>query len=52
MPSSSYRSAPYTVPNYMVKEEPATPVNPRRGGALLIPKPESKAELLSKVERQ
>jgi hypothetical protein len=55
MPSSSYRSAPYTVPN-RVKEEPAMPVNLRRGasnnrrqqerwdGALLIPKLEVKEE--------
>ncbi|KAK1678315.1 hypothetical protein QYE76_039163 [Lolium multiflorum] len=57
-PSSSYRSAPYTVPKREVKEEPATPVNTRRGGsgsgsrrqqvrrggALLIPKPEVKEE--------
>ncbi|KAK1605607.1 hypothetical protein QYE76_029280 [Lolium multiflorum] len=53
-PSSSYRSAPYSVPKREVKEEPATPINTRRGGsgsrrqqerrggALLIPKPESK----------
>ncbi|KAK1681683.1 hypothetical protein QYE76_042531 [Lolium multiflorum] len=33
MPSSSYRSAPYTVPKREVKEEPATPVNTRRGGS-------------------
>ncbi|KAK1610388.1 hypothetical protein QYE76_034061 [Lolium multiflorum] len=32
-PSSSYRSAPYTVPKREVKEEPATPVNTRRGGS-------------------
>ncbi|KAK1681808.1 hypothetical protein QYE76_042656 [Lolium multiflorum] len=55
-PSSSYRSAPYNVPKREVKEEPATPVNARRGdsgsrrqqerrgGALLIPKPEVKEE--------
>ena len=54
--SSSYRSAPYTAPKREVKEEPATPVNMRRGGSgsrrqqgrrgsnLLIPKPEGKEE--------
>ncbi|KAK1607747.1 hypothetical protein QYE76_031420 [Lolium multiflorum] len=78
-PSSSYRSAPYTIPRREVKEEPATPVNTRRGGsgsgsgrqrqrrqqgrrggALLIPKPEvkeepeevSKAALLAEYERK
>ncbi|KAK1616134.1 hypothetical protein QYE76_021651 [Lolium multiflorum] len=32
-PSSSYRSAPYSVPKREVKEEPTTPVNTRRGGS-------------------